>query len=1066
MKKIESCFGHPLSRWIYLKIFTFLTVFLISSGLQAQGRLTVQGRVLDSNQQPLTGATVMVVGKVGVGTVADLDGNFSITLEPEDTMLDVAFLGMTTQRVTVRGRTQITVVLTEDERIFDEVVIVGYGQQRRASVVGAITQTTGETLERAGGVTSVASALTGNLPGVITTSSTGMPGADDPQIQIRAASTWNNSAPLILVDGVERELRTVDINSVESISVLKDASATAVFGVQGANGVILITTKRGVEGRATVSAGFNATMKTASKLPGKFDAYDALLFRNRVIEHELATTSDAWPSITPYETIRKYRYPANITEWERFPNVDWQDVLFKEHAMSYSGNVNVSGGTRKVKYFANVDFVNVGDLFEDFYSGRAYDPGFGYNRVNMRTNLDFRLTPSTLFKVNIAGSYGIRKGPWGNLDNPEGVWTNAYTGAPDLFHPQYANGLFGFYGPQQNLMTNSVRNLAISGVEYQTNTTLTTDFVIEQDLDMFIEGLTFRGAVAIDNRFREAGRGVDDRFTEPNVMWVDPVTGTEHFMFARTVWEGFDYPIRIQWTTPAGGVQNWRTFRRADYSTRLNYETTILDRHNITAMGTFERKQQAMGNEVLSVRENWVFRTTYNFDDRFTIEYSGVYNGSERFAADYRFAFFSSGGVSWAISEENFMDQIYFLDLLRLRASYGTIGDDSFITGAYRWLYMDQWDVLGRSAFRETGWDSGFGLTPAYDQSGGIGEWFRQSYLGNPDLQWESVTKANFGIDFGFFGGLVRGNFDIYEDIRDNILVLGTERAIPSYFGASAPVANTGKVQARGYELQLRLNHVLVNGMRFWADFSTTHQRNTVLVADEPGLLPEHMRAAGKMVDQTRTHLDYGFTQSWDELFATTPFESNDNQKLPGDRIILDFNADGIINHLDVVPFSFPTVPQNTYTTTIGWEWRGLSTFVQFYGVSNVTRPIFYTTFANRMNSVFDEGTIWSKDNPNPDVEVPAWQRTPNNAADGAKSQFDASYLRLKNAEIAYTFDGRSSLMQATGLGSLRVFLNGNNLWLWTDMPDDRESNFATENPGAGAYPTVRRFNLGVNVTF
>ncbi len=1063
MNIISRCFSKYPIVWICTKLLISLMLITNAADLNAQGSYTIQGKVTDTSQEPLPGVTITVVGRPGVGVTTDIDGNYRITLQQEDTALEFSFIGMETQRINVRGRSVVNVAMNWEVKTFDEVVVVGYGQQKRVSVVGAITQTTGATLERAGGVTSVGAALTGNLPGVVTTQSSGMPGAEDPRIQIRAASTWNNSEPLVLVDGVERPLSSVDINSIQGISVLKDASATAVFGVQGANGVILITTKRGAEGRAVISAAFNSTMKTASKLPNKYDAYDALLLRNRVIEYELASTADSWSAITPYETIRKYRFPADQTERERYPNVDWQDALFKDQTMSYNANINVAGGTRFVKYFANMDYISEGDLFREYQSTRAYSPGFGFDRINMRSNLDFRITSSTLLKLNLGGSHGIRKGPWGNLDNANTVWASAYVGAPDLFWPQYSNGLFGFYGPNPVIMTNSVRNLAVSGIEYQTTTSLTTDFVLEQDLNMFIKGLNFRGAVAIDNRFLEGGRGVDDRFTEPNLMWVNPDTGDQVFMFNRTGFHGFDYPDRIMWSTPGGGVQNWRTFRRSDYQTQLNYVTNIANRHDITAMGTFERKQEATGSEVLRVRENWVFRTTYSFDNKYSFEYNGSYNGSEKFASAYRFAFFSSGGVGWMISEENFMKSLTFIDLLRLRASYGTIGDDSY---ASRFLYMDSWARRGRSAFQETGWNSGWDDNPRYGNAGGIGEWFYVSSLGNPDMQWETVTKANVGTDFAFFDGFLAGSFELFQDERDNIIVGGANRAVPSYFGMSPPTANTGKVKANGYELELRLSHRWVNGTRFWSNFAMTHAKNKIIIADEPQLLPDHMKNEGKMVNQTRSYLSNGFYGSWDELYATTPFANSDQFKLPGNYYIMDFNADGVIDSYDVVPFSYPTVPLNTYSSTIGFEWKGFSTFVQFYGVNNVTRPVYYNSFAGSLNSVFNEGTWWSKNESNPDVETPSWRRTPDGAATGNKVHYDASYLRLKNAEIGYTFNRSSRLISNTGINSLRIFVNGNNLWIWTKMPDDRESNFATTNPGQGAYPTVKRFNLGVNVAF
>jgi TonB-dependent SusC/RagA subfamily outer membrane receptor len=293
--------------------------------------------------------------------------------------------------------------------------VVGYGKQKKEGVVASVTQTTGKVLERAGGVSSIGAALTGNVPGLITNASTGLPGAEDPQIIIRGRSTWNNSDPLILVDGVERPMNSVDISSVETVTVLKDASATAVFGSRGANGVILITTKRGKTGKASIRATVNTILKSPSKLPGKYDSFDALRIRNDVIEYELATKPDGWRDYLPFDILNKYRNPADLAEAERYPNVNWEETLFKSHAWSNNANLNISGGTNTVKYFTSADFLHEADLFKTYNNKRGYEQGFGFDRLNVRSNLDFQLTPTTLFKTNLSGSYGVRKSPWGFL---------------------------------------------------------------------------------------------------------------------------------------------------------------------------------------------------------------------------------------------------------------------------------------------------------------------------------------------------------------------------------------------------------------------------------------------------------------------------------------------------------------------------------------------------------------------------------------------------------------------------------------------------------------------------
>ena len=361
-----------------------LLLLFCSAFAQAQvGSVSIKGSVVDNAGEPLIGASVVLKGNTGQGTVTDFDGNFQLKVPSESSVIVISYVGMNTQELKVGKQRTFKVTLTDNTKL-TEVVVVGYGQQKKASVVGAITQTTGEVLERAGGVSNIGAALTGNLPGVVTMQSTGMPGDEDPKIVIRGISSWNSSDPLVLVDGIERSLGSIDIASVQSISVLKDASATAVYGVKGANGVILVTTKRGNDGKAKIEIGMQATAKVVSQLPGKLHSADALAVRNQAIEHELGLTPSSWGKITPEGILNKYRNPIDQAERERYPDVDWQDELFKKMAFSYNPNVNISGGTKAVKYFASVDFLHEGDLYREFDNNRGYNAGYGFNRINSR----------------------------------------------------------------------------------------------------------------------------------------------------------------------------------------------------------------------------------------------------------------------------------------------------------------------------------------------------------------------------------------------------------------------------------------------------------------------------------------------------------------------------------------------------------------------------------------------------------------------------------------------------------------------------------------------------------
>ncbi len=1029
--------------------YLFFLLLLSCLPTLAQNGVTVKGTVLDGNGETVIGASIVMKGNNSIGTISDIDGNFTLAVPHDNVTLVVSFIGMTTQEVKATAQKPIRVVLEDDSQQLEEVVVVGFGQQKKASVVGAIAQTNSKALERTGGVTSLGQALTGNLPGVVTMTTTGKPGDEDPKITIRGVTSWNSSDPLVLVDGVERPMNSVDINSVATISVLKDASATAVFGVRGANGVILITTKRGEEGKAVININASTTLKTYSKLPDMMDSYDALDLRNKSIMSELAYHPDSWSYYLTQDRLNKYRHPANLAEAERYPNVDWVDYLLKDVATSYNANVNISGGTKFVKYFAAVDFAHEGDIYKKVTNTKGYDPGFSYDRINVRSNLDFNLTKTTKLRVNLSGSHAVKKATQGQYENL--VWSAFYGIAPDSFMPVYSDGTFGYYKPNETqAATNSYEDLSVNGIGYTTDDRLNTDFTLEQDLGFLLKGLNVQAKLAFDNAFRETGRGVDDTtdWEAEAHKWIDPDTGIEYTNTSTDALYKFDFKNNNAWKTGAGSVQNWATYRRMNYSAQVNYSNKF-GNHTVGGMGNFSREQYATGSEQPHYRENWVFRATYDYASRYMVEYNGAYNGSEIFAKENRFAFFNSGAIGWMVSEEPLVKKLNlkWLDMLKLRASYGEIGDDN-VNG--RWLYMDTWSNGG--SYRQ----SLTGVDPAKSPY----SWWQQSQLGNPNLQWEVATKLDIAADFALFGGIISGSFDYFKEKRTDILITGGNRAVPSYFGASAPVANLGKVDSEGFEFDIRWNKQLNDNWRIWGNASLTHAVSKIKEADDPLLKPEYQKKAGKSIGQTYSYVDHGYYNSWDELYGSTAHDEYDSGRKPGNYIILDYDADGVISVNDNIPYGFTDTPQNTMNLQVGFDYKGWSFFVQFYGVNNVNRSVGLSSLGGTRNTAFHEGSYWSPDNQTADVPLPRWLNQTSKYTDGTRFLFDGSYMRLKYAELSYTFS-KEKWLKASGLSSLKLFVNGNNLFLWTDMPDDRESNTG----GWSAYPTQRRFNLGFKIT-
>ena len=1060
MKNLKQLIRQSLP--IILMLMAFCTT------LQAQNGVTVTGTVTDNTTEPLIGASVVVKGQASLGTVTDIDGNFTLKVPSEQSTLVISYVGMTTKEVKIGKQRTFKVVLQDDTQL-EEVVVVGFGQQKKASVVGAITQTTGEVLERAAGIGSVGAALTGNLPGVATIASTGQPGEEDPRIYIRGAAAWNQDAqPLILVDGVKREIKAVDISSVATISVLKDASATAVYGVEGANGVILITTKRGVEGKARIDVGFNATLKAVSKLPRKYDSYDGYMLRNQAIEHELALGGSAsWTYYRPQTFINNFRnqdhtvkpqydaagnYLGDYSQAERYPNVDWQEEMFKDFTLSYNANLNFSGGTKYVKYFVAFDYQNEGDMTKLWDNHQGYEGGYTYNRLNVRSNLDFQITKTTQFKVNLAGSNAQQKSPryyYGNDGEffQQQKWAGAYGMAPNLFPVQFSDGSWGYY-PLVSNIENSPRSVATSGYNINTITRIFTDFSLEQNLDFVTKGLVLRGTISWDNQFTESGRGISDLHAVKNAYML-PEDGQLLYENSISDNTGFDFYESRDWTTAAGEVNY--TSRATEMSLQLFWGRQFGD-HNVTVMGNWKRRIDATNSDLEWRREDWVFRTTYDYKSRYFAEFNGAYNGSQRFSPDNRFAFFCSGAAGWMLSDEPFMKKLRekrIIDMFKIRGSIGEIGDDN---AGDRFAYLTGWEVAKNG-------DAVQKFPMSLDGSSSPYVSYYEKVIANPDLRWATVLKKNLGFDYAFLGGMFAGSFDWFRDDRKDIFISGADRTVPSYFGAyKTPDINKGEMKNTGFEFEVRFNKVLKNGMRFWANANYTYAHNEIILKDDPKLIPAYRKKQGYSQGQYTSFIDNGFIGSYDELYSSPERDANDGQVLIGDHYIVDFNGDGKVDETnDIAPYGYTSNPEHTYNATIGWEWKGWSCFAQLYGVTGVSRDVGLASFNNKLLTVYDNGTWWNPVDGTGEVVVPRFT-TQVSYNDGTQFLYDGSYFRLKNVEIAYTWT--KGWIKKLGFSSLKLYVNGNNLFLITKMPDDRESNYGWSGSG-GAYPTVRRYNFG-----
>jgi TonB-linked SusC/RagA family outer membrane protein len=1038
-------------------------------------QVVVTGTVTDQQGQAIPGVTVIVKGTT-IGTLTDGAGKYTLANVPQNATLSFTFIGMALQDISLNGRTKLDVIMKEATLTLEEVVIVGYGTQKKESVVGAISQTSSEQLKRIGNVSDFKQALSGQLPGITTITSSGEPGGTGrgesaTSIFIRGMNTWNGGQPLILVDGVERRMDNLDVSEVESISVLKDASATAVFGVKGANGVIMITSKRGSVGKPLISFSYNTTAKSLSKVPKEMNSFDALNIRDLAIEREVVLNEPSWGDYIPTEIVHRFKQPQTPEYAAIYPDVDWQKAMFKDVGFSHRADLTVQGGTGIVNYFGTLAYLHEGDMFKHYDNNKGYEPNYDFNRFNFRSNLDFKLTKTTTLKVNLSGYYSQKNTNYNNegstANADQWMWASIYAMPPDIYLPQYPDGRWGW-----STLTSTANPVACVwnlGIRQTRTTQLNSDYSLEQNLDFITKGLSAKAALFYDNSITSEGGIWDVNHIRPNesgsntpekvVLWnlytgpdQDPnvyiqnlpTLGTNQFD-----WGLLPYSIRQEVIGPALWSSTIPIERRLQYQFQLNY-TRKFGLHNVSALALFKRQEYANGSMFKNYREDWVFRTTYDYNSRYLFELNGAYNGSEQFGPDYRFDFFPSLAVGWVLTNEKFF-KIDWINKLKFRYSVGMVGDDN-VTGGSRWLYSSQMSYGGRASLTQNGANS----SPYI--------WYTESTVGNPSIRWEKALKHDLGIEFSIFRDLFSVNYDYFTEDRTDMLISGNSRAVPPFFGATPPSANLGAVKSKGHEIELKFDKRLFNGVHIWSTISLSHIKNEVLEKDDPPLLDAYLKAKGYPIGQIRSQVRAGFYNNWDQVYASVPTETNDLLKLPGYYNILDFNADGIIKGTDdAIPYGYSEIPQNSGNFSVGADYKGFSFMIQFYGVNNVSHYESLSNFSNKTDVVFSHvADYWSKTNENATSFLPRWKTSGQNIGD--YYVWDASYLRLKTAEIAYTFD--SKWIKKAGMSSLRMYVNGNNLYFWSKLPDDREAAWSGGSASSGTYPTVKRLSLGIDVTF
>jgi TonB-linked SusC/RagA family outer membrane protein len=1031
------------------KLFALLHFVLMMTFLYAQEGITITGTVKDETGITMPGVTVYIKEST-MGTITNIDGKFNIEVPSASSILGFSFVGYETQEKEVGDHTFFEITLFPSITALEEVVAIGYGTQKKESLISSISQVKGSDLRRMG-VPNVSGALSGTTPGVSVISQSGQPGEENADIYIRGRSSLNESRALILVDGVEitGDFSNIDPNEIEAISILKDASATAVYGVKGANGVIIITTKRGKVSTPLMSFMVESTFKQPTRFPERLGAYETMQLANVAYKND-----QRWGDIHREEEMLNFKNNVNPS---LYPDVQWYDEIVKDVALSQRANFTVQGGTDFVKYFGALGFLNEGDIFQTEKQGDN-DPRFNYKRYSFRTNLDFNLTDLTTLAVNLSGRLEDKNRP--NMSEEalkRTIYELAYTLPPHYFPVRYPADIFDQFPDPNNPDADEERLGDINLVEIynplermnkmgfisETSSMITSDFELNQNLEFITEGLSFIGRFSYSSDYAYSR---DYDYSVPT--WHLHEDGR---------WEIIGDPDEQEDVLRVWDNENLRYFNKSHYYRfQLMYEN-IFDKHEISAMGLFSRRNYKWGNRAAinfpRYREDWVGRITYNYDNTWFIEGNGAYNGSERFAPGMRFGFFPSGAVGWNISNMDiFKSNISWVSLFKIRYSLGQVGSEA---GADRWMYQGEFSA--DSKYYE------FGVN--YDDQGGT---LVESKLSNPNATWETATKENLGFEIYLFNNAFTSTIDLYREKRDGIFI--TPRNVPAYFGSSAdiPRANLASTKSHGMEIDIGYNNTIGENLRYNLRAGYSFNDTRVIFQDDPPLLDEHLQDAGKPIGVNQVYLTNGFYQNIDEVVNAPANIFPD--AMAGDLKYLDYNADGVVDQKDRMHYGFSSVPKKEMTFQMGANYKGLILRMLFAGSWDVTATsrqggtlYIYPFFKGYESARPEHFDYWSPENP--EAQFPSLHINLNhvNQQSSTYTLQDLRYFRWKSFDLSYAFttDGLNNM----GLRSLRVYLSGNNLLLWAPLKfGDPEGG----NTGAShaSYPMMRRINIGLEVTF
>jgi len=1045
--------------FLKLRIAIFASAFLFFSTVVIAQK-TITGTVSSSDGKLLMGATIAEKGTKNA-VASKEDGSFTIKVLSEKSILAISLTGFLTNEIVAGSSTSFKIILTNDQKQLEDIVVIGYGRQKKVTTVGAVSAITSKDLVQSP-VANISNSLVGRMPGLFATQGSGEPGNDASRILIRGIGTFSgNQSPLILVDGIQVDnYNNIDPNEIEGISILKDASSTAVYGIRGANGVLIISTKRGKTGAPIVSYTFNNAFNSFTGIRSQMNSYDFANSFNKALQNDVYLTGSTYVPKYSTSDISKYQTGEDPIF---FPNNNWYDVMLKKSSMQQQHNLNIRGGTDKVKYFISGGAFTQEGLFNNTNIASDFDAQIRYKRYNFRSNFNFDV--SKRFKVALDLSTQIENRDGNNANTSTII--NYIAGTAPNSAPGLVDGKIVTRTPSTGNggnITNPISLLYASGYKTDNRTLINGSLRMDHELDFITKGLSVHGIVAYQNFSRQI-----NNYSKPVITYQAKRLVDNSILYIKQADES---PFAFSTSTPD------RT-RRTTMELALDYKRSF-GSHNFTGLLLYNQIKTFDPSFAFGVPngyQSYVARGVYDYKGKYLAEISGAYNGTENFAPGNRFGLFPSYSLGWVPTLEKFFPKNDIVTFLKIRGSYGEVGNDQlsgdFLTNPNsRFLYRPT-AFSNNGAFTSAGFYY-WGLVGSnYSQYNAI----REGRANNPYLTWERAIKSNLGIETSFWKSKISLSVDLFKEERDNILAV--PQTVSAIVGTALPAQNLGKMSNKGFEVDLSFRDK-IKTFNYFVKLNYSFAKNEVLFQDEVTRTFSYQQRTGQQFGQIFGLVADGLYNTWaevnDQNRPVSTYAGN-NKIQPGDIKYRDINGDGKIDFQDEVPIGYATTPQTIFGFSFGGSWKGFDFSALFQGATNVS--IAYSRRANQAFFDADPAAAaeylkesWSQERYDQGLPINFPRLSVGNGANGfthntVNSTYwtkDASYIRLKNVELGYSFS--AELLRKIHIKSSRIYINANNIYTWSSVLPGIDP----ETPNLGAnfepYPLVRTVNLGININF